>query len=392
MTTSTPAPRPSLLAPHLGGAALAAALALGCGGSKPAPAPPAPTTAAPHVLRFDAAALERLGVKVAPAGRQQGEARLSVPGSIEYSLEHYAEIGTLLPGRVASVRVRVGDPVRKGQTLATVTIPAIAEAQADYLAARASNQVAREHTAREQKLLADKLTTAREAEVALGDSLKSEAQMRAAAARLQALGVDLPDRGERGEINARGSLALTAPLDGVVVRRDAVLGGFLEPSDKAFVVADPRQLWATVEIYESDLPFVDRAGEVELTVEALARSLRGRITLLEPHLGAETRTLRARIPLDNADGSLRPGLFVKARLPLKSGDPAAGLMVPAAAVQPIGGHDVVFVQREPGLFEVRPVRPGRRTAQVVQIAEGLQAGEPIAVEGTFLLRGEVTRQ
>jgi cobalt-zinc-cadmium efflux system membrane fusion protein len=68
------------------------------------------------------------------------------------------------------------------------------------------------------------------------------------------------------------------------------------------------------------------------------------------------------------------------------------MFVPAEAVQPLGEEDVVFVERSTGLFEVRPVTVRRRTPQVVELGSELNAGERIALKGSFLLRGEVSKQ
>jgi multidrug efflux pump subunit AcrA (membrane-fusion protein) len=89
---------------------------------------------------------------------------------------------------------------------------------------------------------------------------------------------------------------------------------------------------------------------------------------------------------------LRPGEFVRASVKLPDTHNTNLLFVPAAAVQPLGEDDVVFVEREPGLFEVRKVRVERQTAQVAAIGDGLSRGERIAIEGAFLLRGEVSKQ
>jgi multidrug efflux pump subunit AcrA (membrane-fusion protein) len=71
---------------------------------------------------------------------------------------------------------------------------------------------------------------------------------------------------------------------------------------------------------------------------------------------------------------------------------AGRLLVPAPSVQPIGDDSVVFVETQPGTFEVRKVVVTRRTTQVAEIGEGLARGERIVVEGAFILRGEVTKQ
>jgi len=128
-------------------------------------------------------------VKVEPAGSIGPAQTLRVPGTLDYNLDHYAEIGTLLEGRVASVSARLGDRVKKGQVLATVVVPSVANAQADFLTARASATASRKNLQREQELLSKELTTAREAEVAQSESAKGEADLAAAEARLRALQV-----------------------------------------------------------------------------------------------------------------------------------------------------------------------------------------------------------
>ena len=84
-------------------------------------------------------------------------------------------------------------------------------------------------------------------------------------------------------------------------------------------------------------------------------------------------------------------LGVRAEITLPP-DNVGRLLVVGGAVQPLGDEDVVFVEREPGSFEVRPVKVGRRTVDLVEITEGVSVGERLAVEGAFLLRGEASKQ
>ncbi len=344
-----------------------------------------------RTVKFDQAALSRLGLTVAPAGGAQGSQTLRVPGTIEYNLEHYAEVGSLVDGRITSVSARVGERVKKGQKLATLVVPSIAQAQSQYISAGAAAQVAKEHAERERTLLEKQLTTAHEAEVARGEAIRSNADLAAAAARLRVLGVALPTDGR--QISGPGSMTLVAPIDGVVVRRDAVLGRYVQPNETSFIIADPSQLWASVDVYEGDLPHFKVNAEVELSVDALpGKTYRGRVFLVEPQIGKESRVLRARIGIDNSSDELKPGLFVRATIKVDDDMQDKKLPVPSAAVQPLGEGDVVFVEMEPGKYEVRSVRVGRRIGQVVEILDGLREGERIVVEGAFLLRGEVTKQ
>jgi cobalt-zinc-cadmium efflux system membrane fusion protein len=281
--------------------------------------------------------------------------------------------------------------VKKGQVLATIDVPSIAVAQADYLSAEAASRIAKNNEARESTLLEKQLTTAREAEVAKGEALKTDAELGAAKAKLEALGVARPQAGS--VITGAGSLNLVAPLDGVVVRRDAILGRFLSAKETAFVIADPHDLRASLNVYEADLPYFQIGQEAEIHIDAMpGKSVKGKIVLVEPQVGKASRAARAYIDLPNSDGTLRPGMFVRASVRLPENAGAGRLLVPAPSVQPVGDDDVVFVETQPGIFEVRKVVVARRTTQVAELREGVTRGERIVVEGAFVLRGEVTKQ
>jgi RND family efflux transporter MFP subunit len=204
------------------------------------------------------------------------------------------------------------------------------------------------------------------------------------------LGVAKPSGG--AAIRA-GSLTLVAPIDGVIVRRDVVLGRFLQAKENAFVVADPSHLHAEINVFEADLPYFKLGAPAEVKVDSMpGKIIKGTIELIEPSIGTASRAAKAHIEISNADGTLKPGMFVRAEVRLPESGANGRLLVPAAAVQPLGEADVVFVEQKPGTFEVRTVTLSRQTSQVAEIRDGLQRGERIVVEGGFILRGEVTKQ
>ena len=369
---------------------LIAILASGCRKAPP-PAPEGVNDRLPDVertVRFDAAALERLGVRAEPVGEAGAKLTIEFPGTLEYAPDHYAQVGTLFEGRVTRVDVKVGDAVKRGQVLATIAAPSLVNAQAEAIATRATLDVAREHSKREETLLKQQLTTAREAEVAREDLVKAEADFSAASAKLALVGLG-PTKGAE----SYGIAQLRAPIDGVVVSREAVVGAHINYDDTPFVVADGRNLVAAFDVFESDLELVKESEGVELRADAFpGRVFTGSVARLEPQLGTDTRAVRARVKVPNEDGSLRPGLFV--RVSVASTIPPVGdrIRVPAGAVQPIGGDEVVFVERSPGLYEVRPVLVGHRYGQLLELMGGLRAGERIVTHGAFILRSELSRQ
>jgi cobalt-zinc-cadmium efflux system membrane fusion protein len=343
------------------------------------------------IVKFDPKSLDRLGIKVEQAGSTSGALDLEVPGSLEYNLDKYAEVGTLVDGRLTSITVKAGDTVKRGQVLATLVVPSIATAQAEYLSADAAARSAKVNLERETALLDKGLTTAREAEQAKAEAARTEADLGAAKAKLQALGVGQPTAGSN--ISGAGMLTLTAPIEGVVVRRDAILGRFLQAKETAFVIADPRDLRASLNVYEADLPYFMVGQEAEIFVDALpGKSFKGKIVLVEPQIGKQSRSARAFIDVPNHDGILKPGLFIRASIRLPETVAQGRLLVPAPAVQPIGDDKVVFVEKDAGTFEVRKVQVARKTTEIAEIREGLTKGEKIVIEGAFVLRGEVTKQ
>lgn len=377
----------------LGAAVVGAALALtGC--AETSPVSQTSVTAADanagavRTVRLDGQLAERYGVRSEAAGTAGKAHVIRVPGTLEYNLERYAEVGPLVEGRVSQVHVRVGDTVKKGQRLATLLVPSIADAQASLVASRATSSVAERNAKREERLLAQDLTTQRDVEAARGTQIEATAAQAAAEARLRVLGAQVP---AGHEIQAAGSVLLSSPIEGVVVRRDAVQGRYLRPAETAFVVADPTELWALVDVFENDLAMLRVGADADLHVDALGKSIKGKVVTIEPQLGQKSRAARARIVIHNADGALRAGLFVRAAISVPS-EAGERLLVPSSAVQPLGNDEVVFVKRDATTYEIRNVKVRRLASQMAEIVEGLQRGESIVVENAFILRGEVTRQ
>lgn len=366
-------------------AGAAGALA-GCGNKASATTQEVPKEA-PVVRQVvvDAETVKRLGIKTAKAGGEGAVATITVPGSMEYNLLHYAEVGPRLDGRITEVKVKLGDRVKKGDVLAVLAVPSLAEAQAAFLTANAALGAAKKNAEREKALLEKNLTTAREAEVAQAELNKAQAESQAAKARLEALGV------AGGGVG--GQTRLVAPIDGTIVARHAVLGAFSSSSANAFIIADTAKLIASLEVHEADLPYLQLDNEVSFTADGLpGESFKGKLTYIDPTVNKATRLVRARVEVENTEGKLRPGMFIRAAIALPKSKANGTIAVPPEAVQPLGNDDVIFVERSVDHFEVRKVVIARRTSEVVEIKEGLTAGETIVVQGAFLLRGEAAKQ
>jgi multidrug efflux pump subunit AcrA (membrane-fusion protein) len=147
-------------------------------------------------------------------------------------------------------------------------------------------------------------------------------------------------------------------------------------------------------VHERDLQKVhlDDEARVQLASQP-ATLIGGRVRYLAPQVDPASRTVRARIDVPNAGGLLRPGEFAEVWLhdphaPSSAGAPA----VPESAVQREGEHALVFVAAGPGRFQAREVVLGRRMGEWAEVLRGVRVGEEIAVEGTFLLKSELSTE
>jgi len=221
-------------------------------------------------------------------------------------------------------------------------------------------------------------------------SAVANAQSLLRAARQRLLNWDLPaaevERVERtGE--AQKSLMVRAPYSGVVVEKMVVEGQRVMAGDPLFRLADLSTVWVEGEVFEQDLSKVHLGESVEVDLEALPGQTRhGRIVFLQPTVSSETRTVRVRVELDNANGALKPGMYATVRIRAVGGGRV--LHVPRSAVLSTGRRDLVFVQRADGMLEPRDIVRGIATDDRVEVKSGLRMGEIVVASATFLIDAE----
>jgi cobalt-zinc-cadmium efflux system membrane fusion protein len=195
-----------------------------------------------------------------------------------------------------------------------------------------------------------------------------------------------------GVVGARGgsTYALASPIAGTVVRRNATIGHMVGVEEVLFEIVDTSQMWAEVDVPEAQLSHIKVGKAVTITVENIPdRTFTGVIDYLAPEVSATTRTAKARVALKNPDGVLRANMFARAEIALANAKPT--VMVPAAAVQRANGIAVVFVKLADDQYEARRVKLGLTQGALVEIVEGVKAGEAVATTGGFLLKTETLK-
>jgi RND family efflux transporter MFP subunit len=177
-----------------------------------------------------------------------------------------------------------------------------------------------------------------------------------------------------------------APVSGYVTAKEVYAGQQVEPGMELFTVTDLGSVWVEAQLYEYEAPLVrtGQAASIALPYDpAYARE--GKVAYVYPYLDESTRTLAVRLDVPNPDLALKPGMYASVRLDLETGK---GVVVPDDAVLSTGERQIVYVERQPGLYDPRLVRTGLRGDGRVLILSGVAAGERVVVRANFLLDSE----
>lgn len=393
MHQSSPTSRHLRLTPVLGTVAVAVLL-VACGKKSDAPAASAPAAQASAPASTD----QQVRIEPAMAGRfeiaEAGMVDLApfqeVPGRIEANERLVTRIGASVTGRVTEVLVEVGDRVRNGQALARVASPELTQAQMAYLRAHSNAGLAERAVERARQLFqADVIGSAelqrRESELSV-----ARAEMRAQGDQLRLLGISAP---ALDELRERGALqphaAVLATQSGVVIERKVSNGQVAQPGDPLFTLADLGNVWVVGALPEQTARAVQVGQRVDIEVPALGgRQLSGRIVYVGDTVSPETRTVPIRTQVDNPGRDLKPQMLATMRI---RGEARQQLVVPQEAVIREGDRDHVYLRAADNVFRYVPVELGPEQNGLRPVIKGLQAGDPVVVEGAFHLHNERKR-
>ena len=337
-------------------------------------------------------------IRVGEVGRHPFGGQVELTGEIRFDESRIAHLGPRLPGVVGRVMVDLGERVEAGAALLEIESAELAEAQAAYLQAAAAVRLAHGTLERQEVMREAQISSQRE-------YLESEQALEAATIRVNAERQKLLRLGltegeshaleQRGIAGATGRFVLKAPFNGEVMELHAVRGERVEPGDQMMLFGDTGSLWVWVDLYEADLaPVVRAAGDALLPATIHVRAwpeaaFAGVLNFVGRTMDKTTRTVKARVAVEDPSGRLRPGMFATVRLAV--GGQGSALAVPASAVLADEGRDFVFVRHEEEYFIRRPVRTGRRAIDLIEVVEGLHLGQTVAVAGAFLLKSDVLR-
>ena len=323
----------------------------------------------PGAVVIPAVTRQLIGVRSAPVTYAPLAQEVRAVGTVEYDERKLTKVNLRVSGWIEQVFVNaIGQSVRAGQPLLTLYSPDLLATQDEYLlAVKAQAQLEGSPVAEARQQAAALVASARE--------------------RLRLW--NLTDE-QIGAIERRGKaervLALYAPSSGIVLKRQALPGNYVEPGTTLYELADLSTVWINGDIYESEIPSVKLNQPAKVTFEAYpSETFPGKVTYIYPYLNEATRTVRVRMEFPNPHLKLKPGMYGNVVLGVDAG---RRLVVPKEAVLDSGLRQLVFLDLGQGVYQPYPVKLGRRSQEYVEVLEGIKEGDRVVTSANFMLDAE----
>ncbi len=300
---------------------------------------------------------------------------LSLPGRLIWDETRTVRVVPQVSGRVASIAVDLGNAVKSGQALAVLQSADYGLAQSDARRAAADLRVAEQARERSRILKEAGVIAEKDWQQAEAEAVRAQAEAGRSSRRLAGLGGD-----------GDGSYVLKTPLAGIVVERN-VNPGMEYRAEQAgaplFVVTDPTVLWLQLDAGESDVAALKPGEPVRFRVKQYpGEQFKGKITQVADYVDPQSRTIRIRGEVANADRRLKGEMFVQASVELP---PSQALHVPASAIFLQGDTRYAFVEEAAGRYRRQKVEAGNEHDGWLDVWSGLKAGDKVVVEGNLHL-------
>lgn len=291
-----------------------------------------------------------------------------------------SRVGSPLAGRVSQVFVEIGQSVKAGDPLVTISSPDVAELRSERQKAEVDLKVAQAKQARVQAMVDARAVAGSEALDAEHDLKQAELELSLTDTKLSSL-----------KVSAAGHNAFTvvAPRDGVVIEKNVLPGQQVTPDGTLFSVADLDTIWVVADLFETDAATaVTKGATAHITSPSLPGvELEAQVDTISSVCNPQGHTVSVRIPIMNAERSIRPNAYAEVRF--REPAPPGAVEVGLAAVVSDGDKQYVYVEQGSGHFVRREVVAGPARANRVEVLRGLAAGDVVVEEGSALLDNQI---
>ncbi len=309
---------------------------------------------------------------------------LRLTGTVAYNAFNTTPVITQVGGPVTRILVVPGERVKAGQPMVEVSSPDYSQLLDAYLKAADSYRLAEKNYARSKDLYQHHAIAKRDLEQAESDRNQSLADLNAAQQALRILGIKNPDALAKAPVSAQ--IPVLAPIAGEVVERMVSPGQVVQAGQtQAFTISDLSTVWVLANVYQSDLAFIHRGDSVVVQTDAYPDRFHGRISYVAPALDPNTRTLQARIVVDNPGEKLKKDMYCT--VTVTAGVLSNVITVPDASIlRDEENQPFVYAEHAENQFGRRDVVLGETQDGRTQILNGLSVGDRVVGDGSLFLQ------
>jgi cobalt-zinc-cadmium efflux system membrane fusion protein len=355
-------------------------------------------------LRLSLEKQKEWNIEVVEVSETTLSSSITLPGVLVLNQNKTAHISSFAEGKVLSIAADLGNRVRKRQILLTINSPEFAHAQADFLQARAKLKLSRKEYERAKMLLKEKAIEQKEYLRRESEYEKAMTESGVLGSILHSFGLDhdqidelikkcesLNPDGDLCEV-ANPNLTILSPITGKIIFRDVIIGEHVDPEKTVFTVSDLTTLWALLDAYEKDLPFINKESRVRIQSSLYPeKKFKGKITFISDTIDEKLRTVKIRAEVSNKENLLKPNMFILGIIEDEN-KKEKYLIVPEKAVQNLNGKKIVFLQEDREIFVPLEIKIKEKIDAQAVISEGLQLGQKIVVNGAFYLKAELNKE
>lgn len=337
-------------------------------------------------------AIEKINLKFITAEIKPITEFIKVPTVIVTNQNNEALVGSLMQGRVNKVYVNVGDYVKTGQVLMQIEGLEIGELKGNYLKSKANFDFAEQEYKRQKTLLEQNVGSQKIFLTAKAEYEKALAEFNAEDKKIHSVGLSHEDvERVNDEEHTSGLLSIKSPIDGIIVERNIVIGQLIETNTNAFRIINTGSVWADGQIYEKDMLKILGKPSIEFSSPSMPnQSFKGKVIYIGQVVDEHTRTIKIRADIQNTGNKLKANMFGEMIIPLASG--VKGIVIPTESVTKENNGSYVFIVENDSTFRKQIVQTGTELNAMVEIKEGLKAGERIVTKGVFFLKSEVMKK
>ncbi len=347
------------------------------GSAKDAGTPDLLTRQGDRILVPEGSAL-RSRLAVMPAPEQAVSGKLVLPAVVESDPARTALVLPALAGRVLELKIALGERVVRGQVLALIDSPDLAQAYEDNDKAADAFRLTDKALARQTEQSKIGTVSDQDLDQARSNFVQAEAEYARTQARLKTLGASADNK------PPSRLLTVTAPVGGSITTLAVTPGTIInDPTQPLMTIADLSTVWVTAMVPEKDVASISKDQDAEVSLMAYPdRALHGKVLFVSDVIEPDSHRNKLRIAFANPDHALKPNMFATVTL---LGSPRSRVVLPSSALLMNNDRTSVFVAVAPWVFERRTVDPELEEGTSVAIRSGINAGDQVVVKGGILL-------